>query len=422
MRYFFTFCLITGWMFFISCKTTRMPASAHNDTFLENLLWQHENAQGKEILSHPDKYHLQIMYIQIDRDSLNRPSFREFKYHVNPQKYFYPASTVKLPIALTALERLNQIGLRKLNKNTPMYTDSVYPGTPAVTEDTTAADGKPSIAHYIKKIFLVSDNDAANRLYEFIGQQKLNRSLHEKGYSQLDVLHRLDISLSADQNRHTNPVCFKEGERVVYSQPESYNPDPYPQRHDFFGKSYESDGQVIRGAMDFSQKNRAPLPDLLYILQSVIFPEAVPEKQRFDLTESDYQFLYQCMSEFPSESGHPHYDRDDYPPDYVKFLLYGGDASEKIPSYLRIFNKSGWAYGFLTDVAYVADFKNQVEFLLAATLYVNSDGVLNDDLYDYDKTGKPFLKNLGRIIYSYELERSRKYLPDLSRYRISDYQ
>lgn len=408
---------------FISCKTIRMPASRppfHTDAFLKDLLWEHEDKLGKEVLAHPEKYKLQILYLQINRDSLNRPSFKEFAYHVNDGEYFYPASTVKMPIAFTALEKLNKIGLPGLTKFTPMYTDSVYPGTAAVKEDTTAADGKPSVAHYIKKIFLVSDNDAANRLYEFIGRQSLNRSLLEKGYTQTNILQRLDMVLSEDQNRHTNPVKFVKNGRVIYSQPEMYDPDPVPPRNDLIGKAYRSEGKLVNGPMDFSPKNRASLPDLLHILQAVIFPEAVPVQRRFDLNKEDYPFLYKWMSAYPSESQDPYYNPEEYGQAYVKFLMYGGQPNEKIPPYIRIFNKPGWAYGFLTDVAYVADFKHQVEFMLAATLYVNSDGILNDDHYEYDQIGKPFLKKLGQIIYSYELKRPRKYLPGLSRYKTSE--
>lgn len=389
------------------------------DDHLATVLWDHADPATKNIISQPDKYRLQVIYIQINRDSANRPSFNEYHYHVNPDFYFYPASTVKMPIAFTALEKLNQLHISGLNKYTAMFTDSVYPGTSAVTGDSAAANGKPSIAQYIKKIFLVSDNDAANRLYEFNGQQYLNETLHEKGYEKTAILHRLDISLPEDQNRHTNPVRFEAGGREIYAQPEMYNPDPYPVRDDLIGKSYMDDGELINEPLDFSQKNRVPLTDLIHILQSVIFPDAVPKKQRFDLTEDDYCFLYRFMSEFPTESRHPFYNAAEFPPAYAKFLLLGGDPGFKIPSYLRIFSKSGWAYGFLTDVVYVADFKHHVEFMLAATLFVNSDGVLNDDKYDYDSIGKPFMKNIGQIIYNYELKRPRKYLPDLSRYKVS---
>ena len=35
----------------------------------------------------------------------------------------------------------------------------------------------PSLGHYIRKVFLVSDNDAHNRLYEFVGQGELKERL-----------------------------------------------------------------------------------------------------------------------------------------------------------------------------------------------------------------------------------------------------
>ncbi len=89
-----------------------------------------------------------------------------------------------------------------------------------------------------------------------------------------------------------------------------------------------------------------------------------------------------------------------------------------MPPYVRVFNKVGWSYGFLTDVSYIADFQNKVEYMLAATLYVNSDEVLNDGKYDYDTIGYPFLYQLGQTMYQYELRRKRPYPSNLSRFRI----
>ena len=74
----------------------------------------------------------------------------------------------------------------------------------------------------------------------------------------------------------------------------------------------------------------------------------------------------------------------------------------------------GNAYGFLTDAAYVVDFKNGVEFLLAATIHVNENQIFNDGIYEYDQTGYPFLAQLGQTIYVHELKRTRKNRPDLS--------
>jgi hypothetical protein len=89
-----------------------------------------------------------------------------------------------------------------------------------------------------------------------------------------------------------------------------------------------------------------------------------------------------------------------------------------MPSYIRVFNKVGWAYGFLIDVSYVVDFKNRVEFMHSSIVYVNSDGILNDDKYDYETTGWPFLYELGQTVYQYELQRLRKYTPDLQKFKM----
>jgi hypothetical protein len=165
--------------------------------------------------------------------------------------------------------------------------------------------------------------------------------------------------------------------------------------------------------MDFTTHNRMQLEDLQQLLQSVLFPLSVPEYKRFDLTSEDYRFLYQYMSELPSESKYPHYDSTEYFDSYTKFFMFKAEKL-KPPNYIRVFNKPGWSYGFLTDVAYIVDFKHKTEFMLSACIYTNRDGVLNDDKYEYDSIGYPFFKELGNIIYEFERDRKRKHQPDLT--------
>jgi hypothetical protein len=52
--------------------------------------------------------------------------------------------------------------------------------------------------------------------------------------------------------------------------------------------------------------------------------------------------------------------------------------------------------------------------MLSAVIYCNSDGIFNDNKYDYITVGYPFLKQLGRVIYKYEKGRKRKVVPDLN--------
>ena len=89
-----------------------------------------------------------------------------------------------------------------------------------------------------------------------------------------------------------------------------------------------------------------------------------------------------------------------------------------MPPHVRVFNKVGWAYGCLTDVSYVVDFRNNIEFMLAVTVYVNSDGILNDNKYEYETVGWPFMYKVGQVIYQYELNRRRKNVPDLSAFKL----
>lgn len=411
-------CLVLFLAFFF---LNHMPAAAQDISskkLIQRILKKQPD-KFKEILDNPGKYRVQILYTQIDRDAQNQPQFTSYAYRLNPEEYFYPASTVKLPGALVALEKLNALDIDGLNKYTPLKIDSAYSGQSAVVQDTSSENQLPSIAHYIKKILLVSDNDAYNRLYEFVGQQQLNQSLHRKGFTDVRLVHRLSIFLSPDENAHTNPFTFYEGDRILYQQPPQYTPSPVPARFKtaLLGKAHYLGDSLVNGPMDFSQKNYISIENLQGILKTVLFPEAVPAQQQFNLTPDDYAFLYKYMSMLPRESDYPRYDTTEYPDSYVKFLMFG-NTKQRLPENIRIFNKVGDAYGFIIDNAYVVGFENKVEFLLTAVLLANENEVFNDEQYEYEEVAFPFMKNLGQAIYDYELKRKKKYLPDLEKFRI----
>ena len=387
------------------------------------LLAEREDSMLDSVINHPETFELQIFYTQIDRDSANHPSFTSHYYGIDTNNYFYPASTVKMPAAFLALEKLNELNVDGLTKYSTMLTDSAAEGQTKVIEDLSSESGMPSIAHYIKKIFLVSDNDAFNRLYEFLGQEYLNDKLHEKGYEQLHIVHRLAIFNTPEQNRTTNPVSFYDNAKILYQQElaESSRDFLVTTQNLRKGVGFIRNDSLINEPKDFTANNFIAARTLQDMLKSVIFPDAVPESQRFNLTEDDYQFLYRYMSQLPSETIFPNYSADtaeNYYDSYSKFFLFG-DTQESLPKNIRIFNKIGMAYGYLTDNAYVVDFESNTEFLLTAVIYVNENQILNDGVYEYDKVGIPFLAELGRAIFEYELARERPHLPDLSRYQVT---
>ena len=386
----------------------------HTDPFLEKLLRKHASPQLLHILDNPDSFRYQIIYTKIDGRK-----FSSYRYRENRMEYFNPASTVKLPIALLALEKIHTLERYGIDKDSPMLTDSSYSGQVTVHTDSTAAGGLPSIAQYVKRIFLVSDNDAYNRLYEFLGQDYIHQRLREMGYKDIRIPRRF-MPLSEDENRHTNQIRFlgKDG-KVAYTQPAAASTVQFDfSKPVFIGKGHwDAHDSLINTPMDFTRHNNLPLQELQQLLQHVIFPERVRPEKKFRLTADDYAFLYQYMSEYPSESTHPTYDTTEYFDSYTKFFFFKAGRG-RIPSYIRSFNKPGWSYGFLTDDAYIVDFKNNVDFMLAGTIYVNRDGILNDDKYEYDELGYPFFKEVGEIIYRYELGRKRAGKTDLRKFRL----
>lgn len=421
------FGLIILMSLFSSCNPARKqagktPVKSEMNGSTELLLSNLMNADqflSNTILKNKDSLRLQIIYTSIDRKKNGHPQFTDHFFNVDPENYFYPASTVKLPIALLAMQRLHELNIPGLDRNTTMITGAAYSGQTSVYNDPTTSDGRPTVSNYIKKIFLASDNDAFNRLYEFLGQEYINNSLHKMGYEDAQILHRLEISMSEDENRHTNPVrFFDRNGKLIYEKPAEFSEMVYAVRNTRIGKGYKKGDQIIHEPLDFSKKNRLSLYDLHRILRSVMFPGQAPAKQRFNISDDDYAFVRKYMSMFPRESKYPPYDSMDYPDNYVKFLLVGGEDKWPYPN-IRIFNKPGDAYGFMIDADYVADLKNNIEFMVTAVIYCNSDGILNDDKYDYNTIGYPFFRHLGEVIYNYELKRKRKYIPDLSSLRIN---
>lgn len=373
------------------------------------------------ILNHPQKNQVQILYTQIDRDQHNIPHFKTFSFNLDDHRYFFPASTVKLPTLIFALEKINRLDIAGLTKESAMITGADFIKQTSVETDSTSDSGLPSIAQYIRKILLVSDNDAYNRLYEFVGRAEVNRRLKDYGLSTSRILNRYAVKDTEVTSRHTNPVTFFYGKQKVYTQPGMFDPQDYPIKLSnlVMGKAYlDSSDQLVNKPFNMSNRNAFSLTDQQEVMKKLIFPEVFPEAAQFKLTVDDYKLIYTYMSEYPTESRSPRYDSAQNWAASAKFLFYGADSAAVPDADIRIFNKYGDSYGFIIDNAYFVDFKNKVEFLLCAVVQSNDDEIYNDNQYGYKEVCYPFMKNLGRVVYESELKRKKKFLPDLSKFKM----
>ncbi|HWZ14368.1 MAG TPA: serine hydrolase [Mucilaginibacter sp.] len=410
MKRYFTILIL---MISLAASAQQQP----DTIFLKNLLVSHPELFN-HILNHPAHNEVQILYTQINRDKNNVPHFTAYSYRLNANHYFYPASTVKLPTSIFALEKLNELHIKGLTRKTTMKTDSSFAGETKMLADTTSTSGLPSIENYIKQILLVSDNYAYNRLYEFVGRAEINDKLKKYGLNHTRIIRRLAIGDSGEGAKHTNAIDFYKDNKLIYHQPAQYDAREYPMRLDNMiqGKGYlDKNDKLVMQPYDFSDNNVYPIADQQSVLKRLLFPETFPKEQQFNLMPDDYKFIYRYMSMYPTESKKPTYNSPGYYPAYCKWLFYGGDSLAVVNPNIRIFNKIGDSYGYDIDNAYIVDFKNKVEFILTAVVQSNDDGIYNDNKYEYKTVCLPFMKNLGQVIYQYELKRPKNYLPDLSK-------
>ena len=397
--------------YFLSCSDTR------NSSVLTDILFSMENKYSS-IVSNPDDHYLQIAYTQIDRNRDQKPIFTLHTFNVNNKKYFYPASTVKLPAAVLALDKLRRYESLSIDKDTKLTIASDKKWMSSIVNDSSSENGNATIAQFIKQIFVISDNDAFNRLYEFLGQDYFNQRMWDLGYSDIRVRHRLSTPLTSEQNKYTNSFSFFIKDKEMLNQPMQFSTLPLSinSTKNLIGKSYIQNGELMDSPMNFSGKNFFNISEQHFFLQQIMFPRDINKDKKLYLTTEDYDFLYEWMSKLPRESAHPFYSNyDKYFDSYCKFFMFG-DQNEKIPDHIRIYNKVGMAYGFLIDNAYIVDIKNNIEFFLTVSVYSNENQTLNDDQYGYDELTLPFLADFGEKVYNYEISRKRSIVPDLSRF------
>ncbi|WP_139924646.1 serine hydrolase [Hymenobacter sp. DG01] len=393
-----------------------IPVRVPNSSLLDSLL--HTDSRLTSVVSRASQYELQIIYTQINRDANQQPHFVQHDFRLDARQYFNPASLVKLPTAALALEKLDQLRRPGLTRRSPMATGVGFRcQTAAPFIASSDSDRINTVGNYIKRMLLVSDNQAYNRLYEFLGQGAINARLSQLGYSNARIVRRF-APCDTTANRHTNPIEFQDPHtgQISYRQAATLNPLPYtyPIGPIAKGRAHQAGGRIIQRAYDFTTANYLPLQDVTDILKSILFPASVPEHQRFQLTPTDYAFLRYYLHQTPHSSGYSLYKSSSYFDAYKKYLYYGRQRTNPAQSDVHIYNVVGMSHGYLADVAYFADSTRRTEFFLSAVLYVNKDGVINDGVYEYESIGLPFLAALGETIARYESQRPRTTLPILS--------
>ncbi len=432
-RYLCIFVLIA--LSVVSCDSS----SQTSDNFIKNILLKNEELFG-EIVENADEYKVQIIYTQINRTKANEPKFAHHFWGYSPSEYFYPASLIKLPVAALAIERLRKLPNQSLDVKSVIDVlrtpNSAKKGLD-IFAPPDCFQQKSTLAEYVKKCLIVSSNDAYNHLFEFAGKSYIYDRLNEMGYDKTRIKTWLWSPCFNQYNRTIEGFVFTD----------SVGNEVYKHKNDTINQNFEPPiGQVVLGKnrVDFTNKNYIDLFDIHQIVISIMMPDFVPSKSRFNIEKSDYELLQKYMGLRPKESDLIEYNGElssifravsqiikalqlsedvitklatvDFHDSYTDYLYYGSRTKSIENQSLRIFNKVGLAYGFVSECAYFVDADEGVEFFLSAVIYTNENNIVGDDNYEYYEIAMPFMENLGRVFYEYEKNRNRKIQPDLQKY------
>ena len=372
-----------GLFFIISCDFSSNPikSSLNSDEFLS------------EILKNKEQYEIQVLFTEINRNKDGEPEFTDFQFQVDEEKYFYPASTIKLPIIVLTLNKINELRLEgiDINLKSKIKLKSYNKKQKIVINDSIT-----SFQNLISKVFLTRDNSAANILIDFLGYNYFNSKMKKEGYANTYLNHKF----SPDQNVNNNWEIQTLKDDIISSKDEQIFIKSNNISGLLKGDRTLKDGKVSIGPLDFSYKNRFSLLDMHTFIKKIIFTEKSNNQNYFNLNVEDYDFLRYWMSRFTYEDNGKKYEDDGiYYETYNKFFIHGMD-SIAINKNIRVYNKLGEAYGTSTDTAYIKNYTDDIEFFLSATIYVNDNNVINDNIYEYDEIAIPFLAKLSQSIYN----------------------
>jgi hypothetical protein len=341
----------------------------------------------KEVFSYPKTYRLKIILSEVSTASNGSKSLKTWSYRDTVSEYFYPASLAKIPLVLTTLQFINEN--KDINKN---LSDTLVDSSSVVKERTLHDD--------LLLMLSASDNNAFNRLYNMVGSKYININLLKKGYLNTYIIHRFEKG-TAEYHQTALPttVVSKKHDTIFHHPADSmYCLIRHEIKDSLIGLGYCQNDLLIVKPKSFRFHNYVDIRDVHDMMISLKYPSLSKHKS-FNLTNDQRNLIIQFLGTSPLHPNTAEYsDTSEFHPNFLRFTLFGGDKRISYPN-VDYFNKSAMAYGFLADCNYLYDPINKVEFFLTIYIYVNKDEILNDDMYDYDTIGLPFMKRLGELIY-----------------------
>ena len=369
----------------LSCNSNPIELVLKSDPYL------------KEIIKDKEDYEIQVMLTKINHDN-TKIDFQNYQYQHDENQYFYPASTIKLPIVVLTLKKINE--LRSKGSDITLKSKIILNNVDNYS-NFKLQDSITSFQNLIADIFLVSDNSASNILIDFIGYNYFNDEMQNAGFDRTYLNHKFNPDPYVNSTWQISDLdnniisSINDNQKIIKADDKINGLDKGERRY--------FNGEILDESLNFSEKNRFSITDMHNLIKYIFYPEIFDKANTFNLNVEDYDFIRYWMSRFTYEDiGEKFIGDEKFFETYNKFFIHG-DEQNVSNEQIRVYNKIGQAYGTSIDNGLIKNYQNNVEFILTSTIYTNKNKVINDNLYEYDDIAEPFLAKLSRAIYK-ELE------------------
>lgn len=342
-----------------------------------------------QVLANPEKYHLQIHFTAVNEQEraivLNEYSLYKDKY------YYHPASLIKFPLALASLEMFTkfqeQFGI-SLQSKIESKTCSCDFGT----DNYVNHKSKPTLDILYREMLIMSNNDAYNFFYDFVGPTYFNKRMTELGLSNIILRNRFYAGCAGEKAKLHGGISFmKDSANVKYAigcQTDSLQ--------DKVQSIYLNEGAA-------KSNNLVSLYSLHQLMKKLFYPATSNSVPALNISETNLNYFKQTIASYPKSI--PEYSS--YPNHYHKYLI-PPDLINNQDSSIKIYSKNGNAGGYISDIMYFTDEKNKVKYFLSVSMYNASNKYYYRRRAYYTSPGIDFFRQLSKVLYNYEKEKKTK--------------
>ena len=381
-----TYILFTTFVILFAKITIGQSVISHDASDLLRIIKGKESVVD-QVLANPAKYHLQINFTAVEEDQdkikLNDYSLYKDKY------YYHPASLIKFPLALISLEMLTQFQEQYgVDLQTPIQNKTC--SCDFGTDNYVNHLKQPNLDHLYKEMLIMSNNEAYNFFYDFVGPTYFNKRMKELNIPNILLRNRFYPGCAGIASKTHGGIYFMK-DSINSSYSINCQTDTL---QDNTQNIYMNDPTALT-------HNVVSLSSLHQLMIQLFYPSFYKQDQTLKISEANLNYFKTTISSYPNSL----LDYAAYPNHYHKYLIPSHLINNK-DSAIKVYSKNGNAGGYISDVMFFTDEKSKVKYFLSVSMYNATTKYYYRRRAHYTSPGLDFFRQLSKILYNYEKEKS----------------